>query len=377
MAGLRCRSVVRARSRRRAAIAALSVLVVTACSGGGGGGRAEQTDQVPAPASSSDPSTSAGGASCASAAVAAPAGCWQKVLPLGSGGFPPAPGSQNEPVWEPGKFPLTLRPQAGHRRRALDGRADRRVLLTGRSHVDRARQDRLGRADLPAHWSAFQGKLWMFGGLDYDSGAFLNDIWVSSDGTTWENAGTAAWTPRGGHAMAVHQGRLWLFGGANHTAADRSTDAFLNDVWVSDDGLEWTPVTASAPWSARDQAVVVPFGDALYLVGGQGRADVWRTAERPRVDPGDRRGTVEAAPRPGPVGVRRQAVGLRRVERRVDQRVERRLVLVRRRHLGTPGRARPVGANGRPSRSCSTTGSGSTAASTRAPTTTGAATSGR
>src|SRR6202008_844225 len=37
-------------------------------------------------------------------------GCWQQVRPLGSGGFPPAPGSQDAPTWEPGRFPLTLTP---------------------------------------------------------------------------------------------------------------------------------------------------------------------------------------------------------------------------------------------------------------------------
>jgi len=255
---------------------ALSAFVVTACSGGGGAARTD--DVEPTASGSAAVTSSAPAASCAAAGVAAPAGCWQKVLPLGSGGFPPAPGSQNVPLWEPGKFPLTLRPQV-----AIDDELWMAAQVVAYSSPDGLTWTEHAKTD----WGeriyqtlvSFQGKLWMFGGLDYDSGAFLNDIWVSSDGTTWENAGTAPWSPRGGQAMAVHQGRLWLFGGADHAAEDRSTDGFLNDVWVSDDGLKWTQVTAAAPWAARDQAAVVPLGEALYLIGGQGLADVWRTAD--------------------------------------------------------------------------------------------------
>jgi hypothetical protein len=60
--------------------------------------------------------------------------------------------------------------------------------------------------------------------------------------------------------------------------ADRGTDAFLNDVWVSDDGLTWRRVTTAAPWTARELPGVVELGDDLYLVGGQGSADVWRSS---------------------------------------------------------------------------------------------------
>ncbi len=60
--------------------------------------------------------------------------------------------------------------------------------------------------------------------------------------------------------------------------ADRSTDGFLNDVWVSDDGNTWTQVTPAAPWTPRDKAGVVVFQDGLYLLGGQDTADVWRSS---------------------------------------------------------------------------------------------------
>jgi hypothetical protein len=124
----------------------------------------------------------------------------------------------------------------------------------------------------------FKGRLWMYGGLDYAARTFLNDIWSSSDGVTWSKIGAADWSPRGSHTVVVYRDRLWLFGGADHIADDRSTDGFLNDVWVSDDGVHWSLVTPAAPWSPRDKAGVVVFDDELYLLGGQGAADVWRSS---------------------------------------------------------------------------------------------------
>ena len=45
---------------------------------------------------------------CSSLTTVPSDGCWQAVLPPGSGGYPP--GSENTPLWEPGRFPLTLTP---------------------------------------------------------------------------------------------------------------------------------------------------------------------------------------------------------------------------------------------------------------------------
>jgi Kelch motif len=124
----------------------------------------------------------------------------------------------------------------------------------------------------------FKGRLWMYGGLDYRARTFLNDIWSSSDGVTWSKIGTASWSPRGSHTVVAYDDRLWLFGGASHITGDRSTDGFLNDVWVSDDGVAWSLVTHAAPWSPRDKAGVVAFNNELYLLGGQDTADVWRSS---------------------------------------------------------------------------------------------------
>ncbi|MGQ0519885.1 MAG: hypothetical protein ACT4PX_01880 [Actinomycetota bacterium] len=203
-------------------------------------------------------------------------GCWQQVLPPGNGGFPPAPGSQNRPLWEPGRFPLTLTPHV-----AFGGE----LWMVAQQHAYSSPDGLTWTQHDKADWGEriysavayFRGRLWMYGGMDYRTGAFLDDIWSSADGSSWSEVGRAAWSGRGGHALVVHRDRLWLLGGADHAGEDRSPDRFLNDVWVSEDGLEWEQVTGAAPWSPRHGAGAVVLGGALYVVGGEGRADVWRS----------------------------------------------------------------------------------------------------
>ena len=219
-----------------------------------------------------------GGTAVSCAAPDAPATCWAQTLPLGSGGFPPSPGSDDAPVWEPGKFPLTLPPHV-----AFDDDLWMTAQTVSYSSPDGLTWTEHQKTD----WGEriyeavvfFQGKLWMYGGLDYDTSVFSNDIWASSDGVVWEKVGTAAWSPRGAQTMVVFQDRLWLFGGANHVGADKGTDGFVNDVWVSEDGLQWTEVTSAAPWSPRAYPGVVALDDSLYMLGGEGLADVWQTSD--------------------------------------------------------------------------------------------------
>jgi hypothetical protein len=201
---------------------------------------------------------------------------WEQVRPLGSGGFPP--GSQNTPLWEPGKFPLGLRPLV-----AFGGdlwMLAQTFAYSSSDGLDWKQHDKTdwGERIWEGH-AFFDDKLWMFGGLDYDSRTFLNDIWTSSDGESWEEVGTAAWSPRKAQGMVEYQGKLWLFGSANHVDEKFGTDQFLNDVWSSEDGLNWTQVTASAPWSPRDEPMVVVYDDQLFMLGGQGHADVWRSTD--------------------------------------------------------------------------------------------------
>jgi hypothetical protein len=117
-------------------------------------------------------------------------GCWQAVLPLGSGGYPADPGSENTPVWEPGRFPLTLTPHIAYQGNLWMTAQTRAYSspdgLTWTEHHKTDWGERIYESLVD-----FKGRLWMLGGLDYQASTFLNDIWSSPDGITWTRHGTA------------------------------------------------------------------------------------------------------------------------------------------------------------------------------------------
>ena len=139
----------------------------------------------------------------------------------------------------------------------------------------------------------FNGKIWVMGG---NGGSNLNDVWSSTDGSTWTEstppgeaskdtdgtAGTAAnwWTGRYGHTSVVFNGKIWVMGGTG--------DASYNDVWSSADGSNWTQVDAAADWKARYDHTSVVFdpgdGEKIWVMGGSdvdynNLNDVWSSPD--------------------------------------------------------------------------------------------------
>jgi hypothetical protein len=93
----------------------------------------------------------------------------------------------------------------------------------------------------------YNGRIWLLGGREFSAGE--NDVWYSSDGVKWTTATRhAQWSPRFGHTSVVHDGKMWVLGGAYLVNA---IEHYLNDVWYSSDGTSWTQATASAAWSPR------------------------------------------------------------------------------------------------------------------------------
>ena len=149
-----------------------------------------------------------------------------------------------------------------------------------------------------AGWSArrghaavvFGGKMWVLGG---DDGSDKNDVWWSADGATWTNAnargpmaGDPHWSAREDHAAVVFDNKMWVMGGRSN----------LNDVWWSSDGTTWTnanargpvrdpdanPVTYRSHWSNRFDHTVVVFDNKMWVMGGFGGGewnDVWSSSD--------------------------------------------------------------------------------------------------
>ncbi len=224
-------------------------------------------------------STAIGSAdSCATDIADVVEACWVQVLPPGNGGFMPYPGSGDEPKWEPGKYPMTLRPHIAFGGdlwmvSSLPLAFSSSDGTTWTKHDKNETPNRLASTDV-----FFDDKLWIMGGSDLYTQNFSNEIWSSEDGTTWVKAGEGAWPGRDSTTLVVFQEKLWLLGGADHRDDKLATDSFLNDVWSSDDGINWTQVTAAAPWAPRSYPRIAILNNEMYLLGGESHADVWKSS---------------------------------------------------------------------------------------------------
>jgi hypothetical protein len=128
--------------------------------------------------------------------------------------------------------------------------------------------------------AAFKGRMWMFGGDD-SSGAY-GDAWSSQDGKAWKlESGSIAPGARTTSRMAVWKDRLWLYGGLR--SRNGMGLKFLNDLWSSEDGVDWKLEGESALPTERWVPGFIAFQDGLWIVAGVDAAggehnDIWRTS---------------------------------------------------------------------------------------------------
>lgn len=123
----------------------------------------------------------------------------------------------------------------------------------------------------------FQDKLWLIGGVNYDKRETKNDVWYSEDGLNWiEATREAAWPSRWDHEVIVFKDKLWLIAGM-----DLKGNVY-GDVWVSENGIDWQLITDNPPWPARQGHELVVFKDRIWIIGrfnissqGAGNNDVW------------------------------------------------------------------------------------------------------
>ena len=115
----------------------------------------------------------------------------------------------------------------------------------------------------------FDNKMWVIGGRDAPSS--MNDVWHSTDGVNWIQATTsAAFIDRLEHTSIVFDNKMWVIGGRRFFA-DTAT---LNDIWYSEDGINWIEAIESAPFSPRDSHASVIFDEKIWIIGGGMKANV-------------------------------------------------------------------------------------------------------
>ncbi|MEK6794823.1 MAG: kelch repeat-containing protein [Spirochaetota bacterium] len=115
--------------------------------------------------------------------------------------------------------------------------------------------------------TVFNGRLWLTGGYEPATTSTLRDVWQSPDGTNWHLvAGSANYFDRNRHAMVPFHNALWIVGGFQ--ANSGGFNGSMNDVWRSIDGTNWTQSMRAAAFTVREGHAIVPFADALWLIGG-------------------------------------------------------------------------------------------------------------
>lgn len=196
---------------------------------------------------------------------------WHNLAVSGKGCFPPN--------CTEGKFPMAIVPLV-----AFDGKlysiGDKSIWTSGdginwNSQPKTDWGERYG-----MQFAFFKNKLWMLGGMKtWDD--FRNDIWVSDDGKDWkQTVSNAKWSPRRNHSLVVFKNKLWLLGGAESSGRrDQTPTSFFNDIWNSEDGVNWIKVTENAPWSAREVNTSLVFDNKIWVIGGGNKRDVWSSTD--------------------------------------------------------------------------------------------------
>lgn len=122
----------------------------------------------------------------------------------------------------------------------------------------------------------FDSKLYVLGGAIKDTSNAItsfNDVWYSSNGEDWtEEEARERWEPRFGHTSVVFEQpagepRMWVIGGQIGTDIN-NVASYANDVWSSEDGINWTEETADAPWAGRRDHATVVYDDKIWVIGG-------------------------------------------------------------------------------------------------------------
>ncbi|MDD8015155.1 MAG: galactose oxidase [Acidobacteriota bacterium] len=136
-------------------------------------------------------------------------------------------------------------------------------------------------SDLPVAL-VFKNRMWIMGGRKLPGTECSHKVWSSGDGATWTLVTPAAgWSPRLAPGFAVFKKRMWVLGGTEDFYNNNDRTVF-NDVWSSADGKSWKLETANAPWSKRAHGQAVVFQNKLWIMGGGFRSpkaiptnDVW------------------------------------------------------------------------------------------------------
>ena len=108
----------------------------------------------------------------------------------------------------------------------------------------------------------FDNKIWVIGG--YDDDIFLDDVvyWTGRSQDSWTVVSDGIQTPFDGirgHSSVVFDDKIWVIGGTNRKG-------YVDEVWVTSDGRNWSESTNLPVMSAYHKSVV--FDNKIWIIGG-------------------------------------------------------------------------------------------------------------
>jgi len=138
--------------------------------------------------------------------------------------------------------------------------------------------------------TVFKDKIWVIGGHKKISWAesrgnrnivgssIFPPIQSTNDGITWNNSNPGL--PFGNllnHTTVVFKDKMWVLGGELQTmayskrdGADKQVFTSTNNIWSTEDGINWTKVQAIGPkWKRRTRHTSFVFKDKLWVIGGR------------------------------------------------------------------------------------------------------------
>ena len=139
-----------------------------------------------------------------------------------------------------------------------------------------------------------EGQMWVIGGggrgNDGGGSRWINSVYSSTNGATWKlvraDSAAGGFPPRNGHSSVSHGDRMWVIGGYN----PRGDFDYLNDVWSSTNGVTWEEETSNTGFIERHTHASVIYDNEMWVIAGSGFEklgeigfiksynDVWRSA---------------------------------------------------------------------------------------------------
>ncbi|NER17069.1 Kelch repeat-containing protein [Spongiivirga citrea] len=111
----------------------------------------------------------------------------------------------------------------------------------------------------------FKERLWLLGGII--EGGHIADIWSSADAINWEKeTDNPAYGNVSVPKVAAFKNKLYVFGGNETSSTVGETP---DDIWSSEDGVNWELETDSAPYGLKAGFKVVVFNNKMFVLGGQ------------------------------------------------------------------------------------------------------------